>query len=335
MFFELKCAISNLAGKLTNLDSRIVNKCDRYIMAFHRVLPWDMAREEYLQDCMWISPDSFEAIIDWMLRIGAVVDLDRIADFDTISDRPLFALTFDDGWKDNYDFAFPILKKKGLQATVFIVTSAIETGQLFWTEELIRKTNSALANTKEGKVRSIIEFHMGQQLASIRQGNIYGVIDSYLEMLKELSKTCREALISDYYDAIGVDHEPIHDSVMTWEQIREMADNNISFGSHTHTHAILQYCDEERTLEELRTSKKVLEARLSRSVVMFCYPNARYKQLDAQLMKQAGYKYAFRIHNLAVTKKDLPYFVPRFLTNESLCKNMNYFKLRLLGIPLY
>jgi len=127
----------------------------------------------------------------------------------------------------------------------------------------------------------------------------------------------------------------VKDSILSWDEIVEMNNYGIRVGSHTRTHAILKYCDDKMTLNELIISKKILEEKLKKPISMFCYPNARYKNTDGHLLEKAGYMYGFRLHNLPLKKNFSRYFIPRILVNEKICEDLSYFKFKLLGIPQY
>lgn len=334
LLLKIKNKISSMVEKVINLDSIVAKRCNRYILAYHRIIPYEIVQKEYVQDSIWTLPETFENQIKWMLEIGEIVDIERILDFEKENDKPLFSITFDDGWKDNYEYAFPILKKYGITATIFIVTSAVDTGRLPWVEEVLKKTHIALKNNKKQEIIKFIKRRLGDSMLLLFN-NIYELVDHYLEYLKELSLTKRENCIYDYYTQIGVDFEPIRDSILTWDEILEMDKHGISFGSHTHTHAILQYCDEKTILNELLISKNILEEKLKKPIYIFCYPNARYNNSDANLLEKAGYKFGFRLHNLPLNKGYSRYFIPRILVNEKKCGTPSYFKFRLLGVPKY
>jgi peptidoglycan/xylan/chitin deacetylase (PgdA/CDA1 family) len=332
---SLKRLASNCIGKVIDLDQILIKRRGRYVLALHRILPLEIVQAEYVQPTLWTSPETFERQIQWMLKIGNVVDMERILDFEKENDKPLFSITFDDGWKDNYTYAFPLLKKYGITATIFVVTSAVDTGRLLWPEEVINKTSTALTKNKKQSIINYLKIKLENSIGFRFREDAYGLVDCYLEYLKELSLSDRERCIDSYYREIGVDSDPIIGMNLNWEEILQMDRYGIHFGSHTHTHAILQYCDRETSVRELVTSKRILEERLAKPIDMFCYPNARYKDTDAHLLEETGYRYGFRLHNLPLNKDQSMYFIPRIMINERTCLNPNYFKFRLLGIPKY
>ena len=153
--------------------------------------------------------------------------------------RPI-VLTFDDGYEDNYTYAFPILKKFGFTATIFLVTRDI--GRL-----------------------------------------------------------------PDWPDS----EEKIQEPILSWEQIKEMADYGISFQSHTHTHPSLHKLDRQKIKEEVVTSKKIIEKKLKNKVNFLCYPYGHFNFKVEQVLKEADYKGALTTKRGLVRDGDNPYSLSR------------------------
>ena len=309
---------------------------NRYIVAYHRVIPSTVARQFNMQESMWVSVDTFNDDIIWMRNHGDIVDLETILDFDTPNSRPLFSITFDDGWMDNYDNAFPILKHHNIPATIFLVTDAIETGHLFWVEDLLYKV-AQLSQTKPiGALNNILlSYYTKAGVGQPENTDTQQLSEGLAELIKPFPKENRSAFLNDLYQDLGIDLEPISGQILNWSNVIEMGKHGIEFGSHTHTHEILKYIDNDIITDELATSKKIITDKTNKPVRYFCYPNARYRDDNADLLTQTGYQYAFRIHNLRLNKNQNNYFIPRFLLNERVCHNKNYLLCRLLGFPKF
>ena len=283
---------------------------------------------------MWTSPDTFDNDLLWLKNHGHIVDLKTILNFDIPNDKPLFSITFDDGWIDNYIYAFPILKKHETTATIFLVTEAIETGHLFWVEDLLYKV-ALLGHDNIDVINTLSRYIVRAGLSVPQPTNIKTLTEMLAELLKPFPKNDRDVLLGKLYNDMNLDKSPLHDQIMSWDNIFEMSDYGIEFGSHTHTHEILQYASHDTVKKELEVSKSIIEEKLSRPVTFFCYPNARYRDDNALSVSSAGYKYAFRIHNRHLKDTHDKYFIPRFLMNEKVCKNKNYLICRLLGLPKF
>jgi peptidoglycan/xylan/chitin deacetylase (PgdA/CDA1 family) len=81
--------------------------------------------------------------------------------------------------------------------------------------------------------------------------------------------------------------------MLSWEQIQEMSQNNICFGSHTKSHAILTQISNDKAIEELRESKEIIEKRMNQPVYFFAYPNGNYNESIIRVAKEAGYLASF------------------------------------------
>src|SRR5215831_20387218 len=110
------------------------------ILNYHRVLPEMELRRRYVQPAMYVLDQVFDMHLRFLQEHFKVLTLaellgrwrKRVWDW-----RQWYCvLTFDDGWLDNYLYAFPLLKKYGLPATIFLPTDFIGTYDWFWTEKL-------------------------------------------------------------------------------------------------------------------------------------------------------------------------------------------------------
>lgn len=129
---------SCLGGISRNLRRR--SKNDFVLLMYHRTLP-NTEAENCVQAGMYLKPETFEMHIRFLKTYFQITHFNKLpfghsANNKLSSDKPLCVLTFDDGWKDFYDFAFPILKTYRAPATVFLPTDFIGTDRWFWTDRL-------------------------------------------------------------------------------------------------------------------------------------------------------------------------------------------------------
>jgi len=331
----LKHLVSRACGAVVDLDRLLARRRGRYVLAYHRVLPADYLARHYVQSVMWVRPETFDRHLAWMAAVGRVVDLPEILDFDTPNDRPLFAVTFDDGWRDNHDIAWPILRRHGVPATIFLVTGAIESGALFWVEDLFEKTWAAARGGREAEVRAALAGRMPGVAPEPGPQGLGRALEGYAEVLKEVTPGERRGRLADYYARLDLDSRPIQGELMDWPQVREMARAGVRFGSHGASHEILKTLDDDAARGELAASKASLEEKLGAPVDAFCYPNARYGPAHPGLVAEAGYRHGFRIDNLPLTAGYDRYLVPRFLVHEGVGADLTYLTFRLLGVPRY
>jgi peptidoglycan/xylan/chitin deacetylase (PgdA/CDA1 family) len=328
---QLKKRIARVAGRMLDLDRRVEAKRGRYVMCYHRVISARQAADEWVHSSMWISPQAFEEQVRWMSSVGEIVSHDRVLDFNSDNKRPLFALTFDDGWRDNYDQALPILRRHGVTATVYLATACMDDGRLIWPEDLMMKTRQASVVIPEQQLRVAIGMLAPQSAQLPTDGGLVPLLEAAVEQLKLVTEMERGERIARYCEEIGAAREPLRGHMITWDQAREMLGAGVTLGSHTHTHRICSESTPEQIEQELVVSRERIRTMLGCEVDSFAYPNARYHGSEAPILERSGYRSAFRIHNLPVTRGIDRFFAPRLIGNESTCAAADYFKLRLLG----
>jgi len=182
------------------------------------------------QDDLAVRIDDFRYQIEYLLKEGYEnISLKEYYDIlqngDCSSNRK-FALTFDDGYADNYFNAFPILKERNLKATIFLITDYIGTERLFKPEKYMAKFR--------------------------------GTPDIY--------------------------------RFLNWDQVREMKEWGISFGSHSCSHPILTEVSLDEARKEIIDSKSIIEKNTGGHVGFICYPSGAFNDSIIDIVKRSGYE---------------------------------------------
>jgi peptidoglycan/xylan/chitin deacetylase (PgdA/CDA1 family) len=273
------------------------------ILAYHRVCP---ERDGWFAQTVRLS--EFEKQIKYLSRSGCIVHLDELASL-IMAGKPLpekaAVLTLDDGHQDNYAYAYPILKKYGAPATIFLTTGYIGTGKLFPWDEV----NYALQNTTLGKIE--IEGLGIYRLRSVDdRRRAARAVWSKVTKIPEETKT---RLIKRLVDVSGV-RIPAglgKERVLDWNEIEEMSLNNIAFGAHTVNHPILTNVSPEQARVEIVQSKRDIEERLNRPVTTFSFPNGNYNAGLVEILRESGFTCAVTASMGMVTPEARPYELPR------------------------
>ena len=271
--------------------------------------------------------------LKWFAEIGRIVPLSEILD-NPDSDELRFAITFDDGWVDNYEYALPVLKELRLPATIFLVTSAIDSGRLFWVEEFIEKISIAKRDTP----KTDFDEALATLIASLDSTSGTAAqldIDSVVERLKRIPRAGRLRQIADLYAALGISEDPITGRFLSWQQVKDMRADDITYGSHTVSHEILPYLQPHEIDDELGKSKKRLESELDQEIDTFCYPNARLNEQVAERVAAAGYRFGIKIDNEPVPPMPDTMRIPRFSMSSVNTSSLSFLAMRLLGLPGY
>lgn len=260
------------------------------ILTYHRVV--DLNRAYDLANVS-ATPDGFDKQLAYLKKN---YDLIRFSDLIEIANgtmdcprRPLI-LSFDDGYMDNYEFAFPILKSHGLSAAFFVSTSHIGSRQLFWFEELgfiMKQTAKKSWTLLDGTSIDIPASDRGEPLKRL------------LKFMKDLPNEARVKEIehlrveSEAYDPEKIDEINFP---MNWEHLVEMHENGMEILSHSHTHPILSTLETyEQVEEEISTPKKLIEENISAPCPVIAYPVGRWDSYDERVLKaveDSGYDLA-------------------------------------------
>jgi peptidoglycan/xylan/chitin deacetylase (PgdA/CDA1 family) len=180
-------------------------------------------------------------------------------------------VTVDDGYRDFHDVAYPVFREHGVPATLFVVTGFVDGCSWLWWDRLER-----LLAEPEGPRELSIEIE--GDVVRLDRRTPEGRVDAW----HRVATRCRfmpdprkEETLDALTAALGVTlparPEP-HYAAVTWEQIREMAANQMLFGAHTVTHPILSHVSEERARVEIVDSGRRLREMSGQDAGWFCYP---------------------------------------------------------------
>jgi peptidoglycan/xylan/chitin deacetylase (PgdA/CDA1 family) len=200
-------------------------------------------------------------------------------------------LTFDDGYKNFYTHAWPILSQYELPSTVFVITALPDSQLPPWPGKILW----ALTNT----TLSSVHFDGTEwPLSKGRPGQI--IYDRILDRMKALAKEERERRVEEFAAELArgspLDFTRSPQATMSWDEIHQLAKTGlVRFESHTHTHPSLARCPAEEQLEELRVSRDVLREQISATDNLFCYPFGDYASSTIGHLTDLGYRSAVTI----------------------------------------
>lgn len=236
----------------------------------------------------------FEQHLKVYLKYGTPISLEDLLCKERLPRSPI-VVTIDDGYANNYDLGFPVLKKYNFPATIFLTTGFIDRKQFLWTDWLeFIAVNASNADIKIELNKEVISLNLGEpqvrnnlvkQLKSILKNMPINKIKSFLNELQEMSKVKYD------WERIPEELQPL-----TWKQIREMKKSGlISFGGHTVSHAILSKCNKEEQKFEIVESKARIEKELNEECLILAYPNGKendFTEETIRLAKKANYRIA-------------------------------------------
>lgn len=241
-----------------------------------------------------VPVDVFDRQVRFLAQHYQVVDLaELLGHLD--SGRPIpqdaVAVTFDDGYRDNYELAFPVLQRYGVSATIFLTTSFVNRDDVLWND----KVSLALKHTRcqeltmsyDGAERSYPLHTLAQRVSTMWE---------LLRLLRRVPHTQRLSMIDELVQRLGVeDFSELWDTMLTWDHVRHMHQHGISFGAHTVTHPMLSRVSVDEAGHEIRQSKHSIEEALDTRIELFAYPDGgptAFNDTVKALVEAAGFRAA-------------------------------------------
>ena len=309
---------------------------------YHRVVAEKDRVKCFSQDGIVVSRGIFEEQMRFLRDRFNVISLDEFAS--RIEGKTPFApgsclVTFDDGWKDNFQNAYPLLKEIGIPAVIFLTTDFVGTQELFWqgrVTELLYRLYDAAGSGSNVTTRLMREFpHMDiESILRCERGNLKDGISRYISLLKGKSKEEIEGITQRLADLTGKSESgrTTEEAFMDWDEIRVMAKNRISFGSHGKSHAILTRLQKREIEKEALESKERIEEKLGKSVCAFSYPNGDYSKQVLDIVRSAGYRAAFSTESGTHSAADNPYKIRRINIHGDMTNSKPMFLARIVGL---
>jgi len=284
---------------------------------------------------MYVDPETFEMQILYLKQHFQVLSLaEKMSSLPnmekTRSLRPVCILTFDDGWRDFYEYAYPLLKRNQVPATVFLPTGYIGTNDWFWTDRLA----SFLTNEIPPAKPEIPGNALVETIAGIRGGHEER-LEAAIQLLKNRNDKEIEEVVAELKERAGIEARPNHRVFLNWEEVREMRGSElVTFGSHTNNHRILDHLKEEDVWEELVLSKKILlqEGVVNPDFIPFCYPNGNFNQRIACMVREAGYHAAVSTENGWNDGHASPFELKRLAIHQDMTASREMFGCRVVDI---
>jgi peptidoglycan/xylan/chitin deacetylase (PgdA/CDA1 family) len=274
------------------------------ILIFHRVLS---RPDDLLPDI----PDTaaFDRIVTWLTSWFNIIPLDRAVALLAASALPerAAAITFDDGYADNYRVALPVLRRHGVCATFFIATGYLDGGRM-WNDTVIETVRSCTQ-----PVLDLGELGLGRHAVSSideRRGAVNDIIGrlKYLPFAERLQRC----------EAIGrsAGCSLPDDLMMTTADVVALRNAGMQIGAHTVSHPILARLGDDEARAEIADSRRSLESILREPVTLFAYPNGKpdvdYLPAHVDMVRQLGFGLAVStVAGVATTESD-PMELPRF-----------------------
>jgi peptidoglycan/xylan/chitin deacetylase (PgdA/CDA1 family) len=227
------------------------------------------------------------------------------------------AITFDDGYADNYLQALPVLEKNNAQALFYIATATLNTKNEFWWDAieriiLLSTSNSSLPEVEIGGNKFDLE-----NLNSEKKRILYEIL---LPILRNMIAEEREKSISLLAKSFSSEKGRETHRAMTYEELKLMSKSKSAvIGAHTHSHPSLGGLTYEQQKLEIQTSKEIIEEIIGKSIRHFSYPFGTIKDYNEDtiaICKKLGFNMVAANYPALVNKKSNLFSFPRFLVRD-------------------
>jgi peptidoglycan/xylan/chitin deacetylase (PgdA/CDA1 family) len=192
-------------------------------------------------------------------------------------------ITFDDGYRDNYVYALPILRKYSVPATFFLTTGHIGLGKLFWWDivgYLVHYTRATHLKLEAlGGYRLESAFDRRRATLVIWDKLRHFPENRKNDLIENLARVSRVDIPADLGRQL----------ILSWEEVREMSRDGAHFGAHSVTHPVLTNLPPEQAKSEICQSKDDIERKVRKEVNFFSYPSGCFNDEIVDIVKQAGF----------------------------------------------
>ncbi|HEY3358599.1 MAG TPA: GNAT family N-acetyltransferase [Polyangia bacterium] len=297
---------------------RLIDREQRLVvLAYHKVLP---RAEKRPGESITVSTENFATQVAVLAKLFAAPAPEQaLATLDRRPERrtayPLL-VTFDDGYENVLAHAWPPLRRNGVPFVFFVVTGALGTDELLWTDEvvelLVRSPHQALAFRFGGKLEHHPLDDEGQRME----------LAAFLKRrLKRLDQAGFEATLEELRRAAGVtriaQHERTH--LLAWDDIRFMQRDGVEIGGHGLTHMTLARLPSDRLATEIRETQARFTRELGAPGRYFAYPNGYPEDVDGRTVAEVrgdGFTRAFTMVSRVATAADHPHLLPRIAPED-------------------
>ena len=275
------------------------------VLNYHRVVEDYAASAGHYMPDLLTSRRMLERQLDWIGRHFRFISLDELCprlECGESFDEPVAAITFDDGYRDVYDHAFPLLKRKGIPWAVFVVTGLIGTSRLQSYDKLYLLLDRAFTLGRSVPCDLARLLHsLGIRLPMLGMDGVKQVRhlarDPFTAMrvlftALPQAELCRviEALEAE----VAIDESALKElHACSWDMLAEMHRAGVTIGSHTQTHALLTNEHWHKVLDETAGSRQALERKLGITIKHFAYPNGSFNDAAVRAVAVSGYALAY------------------------------------------
>jgi peptidoglycan/xylan/chitin deacetylase (PgdA/CDA1 family) len=281
--------------KFVSMGLRLVNHFNRAnvaVLKYHSIQDQPDLFDDTISPSTIVPTSAFRIHMEILAKNYDPITMDDLLRYaegeGELPKRPV-AVTFDDGYRDNFAIAGPILDEMGIRATIYVTTGSVEKKHPPW---FVRVRHAVWTTRKEECVG------LTQEVLRFRDR------DDRVATVRLLSKRCARLVgeeldqeVQLIEDVLEVDpFVPSERLMMNWEEIRQMSHTGHVIGSHTISHPNVAHLEDGKMRWELEESKRIIEEEIDRPVSHFSYPNPalvpHLTKSTAAALRKGGYRTA-------------------------------------------
>lgn len=235
------------------------------------------------------TPEQFAAQVRFLTRNFDVIGVRDLSDWEQRRGR-FVMITFDDGYLDNYEAAYPILRAYGAPAVFFLTSGFLDTGRVAWWDDIswmVRTSRRDRLATNRWTVTEV----------PLPAGDRQSTLDRLLRIYKSLPGRRTSEFLDFLAGALGTGRCPGESGMwMNWSHVREMFAQGMDFGGHTVTHPVLANLSRNEQEVEVGECRRRIAAELEQPVRVFSYPVGQRESFNATTqtcLREAGYEWGF------------------------------------------
>lgn len=265
-------------------------------------------------DGLRVRVDMLERQIQYLATHYRVVPLDQLFQESSRPGKPVAAITFDDGYKNVYRYAAPLLQRFGLPATIFVIADCSLHGRVPWWERLRAMIAAAQQPAAEVPIQGT-----KRRFPLVTQGDKRRALLELSAELRRLIPKQREELLSALGADLGTGErvrargEPI-----SVDEMREIVEQGIGVGAHGRSHDSFLHLSREELAGELRESRDLLEAATGHPVTWLAYPYGEHSSEAVEVVMRAGYEGAVTTEAGLNDAASNPYTLRRVCVDDTL-----------------
>jgi peptidoglycan/xylan/chitin deacetylase (PgdA/CDA1 family) len=261
------------------------------VLNYHRI--GDPAECPYDPGTYSATAEQFDAQITYLARRFRIVSLPEALEVLVRGTKwPAILITFDDGYLDNYELAFPILKSHSTSGTFFLPTSLVGTDRVPWWDAIAYMLRNSRHRCIQLSYLAPLQVDLGLFRPALR---------TVLSRFKSPAMRDEKRFLEELASATGVEvpqtaQKPLF---MSWNNVKEMAAAGMDFGSHTHSHQLLAKLPPDRQLWELVHSRECIRRHAGLDVTTLAFPvggRTTFSEETQDALAQAGYRGAFSFY---------------------------------------